>query len=66
MFPDKEVHMRTMKEFLRKNYRTEMQWLDEYDGNRVDIAAKCGWWVLILGAVVLFFSGIEILAMHNK
>lgn len=32
--------MKTMKEFLRKNYRTEMpQWLDEYDGNRVDIAA---------------------------
>ena len=32
----------------------------------VGLAAKCGWWVLILGAVVLFFSGIEILAMHNK
>lgn len=33
--------MKTMKEFLKKNYRTnEMpQWLDEYDGNRVDIAA---------------------------
>lgn len=32
----------------------------------VGLAAKCGWWVLFLGAVVLFFSGIEILAGHNK
>lgn len=32
----------------------------------IGLAAKCGVWVLFLGAVVLFFSGIEILAMHNK
>lgn len=32
----------------------------------IGLASKCGVWVLFLGAVVLFFSGIEILAMHNK
>ena len=32
----------------------------------IGLASKCGWGVLILGAVVLFFSGIEILATHNK
>lgn len=32
----------------------------------IGLAFKCGVWVLFLGAVVLFFSGIEILAMHNK
>ena len=32
----------------------------------IGLASQCGVWVLFLGAVVLFFSGIEILAMHNK
>lgn len=32
----------------------------------VGLAAKCGWWVLILGAGILAFSAIEILAGHKK
>ena len=32
----------------------------------VGLAAKCGWWVLFLGAGILAFSAIEILAGHNK
>jgi hypothetical protein len=32
----------------------------------VELAAKCGWGVLILGAGILTFCAIEILAGHNK
>lgn len=32
----------------------------------IELASKCGVWVLFLGAGLLTFSAIEILAGHNK
>ena len=32
----------------------------------IGLASKCGVWVLFLGAGILAFSAIEILAGHNK